>query len=211
MKKLAVVLTFVFQLGCSVFGIRNEETPKYQVLETDREFEVREYAPHIVAATQVQGAYEEAQNKAFRALAGYIFGDNEKKEKISMTAPVVQAPKSEKIAMTAPVIQSPTKSGWEMTFSMPSSYKLEDLPKPKNPDVELKMMDAKTFAVLGFTGFWDEKRIKAQGERLLEWLDKQSQYEAVSLPMFAGYNPPWTLPFLRKNEVLVEVRKKYSK
>ena len=115
--------------GCSLFGVRNEEQPKYKVLFKEDKHEVREYQSHIIAKTTVQGSFEEAQSQGFKILAGYIFGKNKSKTKIAMTSPVVQKADSpsEKISMTAPVVIAPDKlteqsqvSSWTMTFSLPS-------------------------------------------------------------------------------------------
>jgi len=127
----------ILSFGCSVFGVRTEETPKYEVLQSEGNKEIRSYSSYIVAMTKVKGEFKEAQSEAFRILAGYIFGKNEKKQKLSMTAPVVQGKsvESERLAMMAPVVQSSTAEGWTMTFIMPSEYKMEDLPEPKDKRV----------------------------------------------------------------------------
>ena len=214
-KALFSFASLVCLSGCSVFGVRSEENPKYDVLVKDEKFEVRQYHPYIVATTFVEGSFEETQNKAFRILAGYIFGDNEKDSKISMTAPVVMNPpknESEKIAMTAPVTQAPKGNGWEMSFMMPSKYKsIEELPKPKDSRVTFRVLEPKLEAVILFTGFWSEEKNQKMASQLREWLAKNAQYEPLSEPKFAGYDPPWTLPFLRRNEILIEVKKVSSR
>jgi DNA gyrase inhibitor GyrI len=130
-----------------------------------------------------------------------------------MTAPVQTNPEnndtSEKIAMTAPVLMAPESEGvWKMAFSMPSKYTMQSLPKPLDPNVTLVEVPAKKFAVIRFSGSYDdlEKRRNKAGD-LSKWLSKQSQYKVVSAPVFAGYDPPFTLPFLRRNEVLIEIEK----
>ncbi len=212
-------------VGCSMFGRRTEETPKYQVLEKSENLEIREYASYIEATTAVKGGFKDSQGEAFRILANYIFGDNEKQSKISMTAPVVMNPngssaqtststsaaspnESEKISMTAPVVQSPTQDGWQMSFSMPSKFKsIEDLPRPKDPRIRFNVVPPKTIAVIQFSGLWSEQRNREMAQQLKRWLLKSGQYKTVSEPMFAGYDPPWTLPFFRRNEMMIEVKK----
>ncbi|MFN9069052.1 MAG: SOUL family heme-binding protein, partial [Bdellovibrionales bacterium] len=103
MTTLATSLISFLSLGCSVFGYRSEETPRYEVLEKKDSFEIRKYQPYLAAQTEVEGDFEEAQGKAFRILAKFIFGENQSQEKLAMTAPVVKERKSEKMAMTAPV------------------------------------------------------------------------------------------------------------
>ena len=136
-KKLNLVAVLL-QSACSAFGIRSEENPNYEVMHKEQSFEIRSYASYVVAKTTVDGDFKEAQGKAFRILAGYIFGGNQQKKSISMTAPVVMdtPSKSESIAMTSPVVQSPSGDGWSMTFMMPSKYKLSDLPVPKDQRVK---------------------------------------------------------------------------
>lgn len=96
-RSIGAIAVLITQVGCSFMGIRNEETPKYEVLFKDGNKEIRQYSPYIAATTQVQGDFKESMNSAFRILAAYIFGANERKQSISMTAPVVAAPSSEKI------------------------------------------------------------------------------------------------------------------
>lgn len=210
MKFFLFLYFTAFATGCSVFGLRSEETPNYEVLAKEENMEIRQYSPYIVASTYVEGSFDETQNQAFRILAGYIFGDNEKQSKISMTAPVVMNPQksgAEKIAMTAPVVQAPQGSGWLMTFMMPSQYKkIEDLPKPKDSRVVFKKIESQKMAVITFTGFWSEKKNTKMADRLKLWMTSKEQYEIISEPRFAGYDPPWTLPFLRRNEMMIELK-----
>lgn len=194
------------QIGCSVFGIRSEENPKYQVVLKDNDFEIREYMPYLAATVRMDGSFESTQSPAFRILAAYIFGENEGRQKISMTAPVVQEP--EKISMTAPVVQAPSGTGWEMSFMMPSKYKIEDLPRPKDSRIQIVEKPARWMAVIKFTGFWSDTKNGEMAKKLQEWLSKGGQYDTLSAPMFAGYDPPWTIPFLRRNEMMIEVRRR---
>ena len=202
------MLLAIFNTGCSVFGIRNYETPKYEVLLKERNKEIRYYESYIVAKTTVKGEFKEAQGTAFRILAGYIFGDNEKKQEITMTAPVVQKPTadSEKLPMTAPVIQSPNEEGWVMTFMMPSAYKMEDLPTPKDKRVSFEKVTARYIAAIRYTWFGSKSRNDKKANELQEWLAGLKEYEPISSPMYAGYDPPWTLPFLRRNEMMIEIK-----
>jgi hypothetical protein len=208
-KIILMLITLLTNTACSVFGIRSEETPSYQVLMSDGNKEIRSYAPYIVAKTVVQGEYRTAQTEGFRILAGYIFGSNEQKQNISMTAPVVQEsrPQSQKIAMTAPVVQESQKEGWVMTFMMPSKYTMADLPKPKDSRVILEQVPAKIIATIRFSGSRAPKNNSKKGEELLQWLQQQKSYKVVSGPSTAGFDPPWTIPWFRRNEVHYEVQK----
>lgn len=195
----------------SVAGI---ETPKYEVVSEHKDYEIRRYASHIVAEVTMEGEYRSAMNGGFRKLADYIFGNNtsvtkkEGSEKIAMTAPVIEREAvSEKIAMTAPVIEQENASGSRIVaFVMPSEYTLETLPKPNNPDVRLVEIPSKDYAVVRFSGTANADKAKEMKNRLLESL-KRDQLEVVGEPMLAQYNPPWTPPFMRRNEVMVELKR----
>jgi DNA gyrase inhibitor GyrI len=197
--------------GCSVFGIRTAEELKYDVISKSGDIEIRKYQPYISAVASMKGSYDEVQGDLFRILAGYIFGKNSTDSKIAMTAPVQTNPEtkdtSEKIAMTAPVVMKPERKGvWKMAFSMPSKYTMQSLPKPLDPKVTLVEIPAKKFAVIRFSGSYDNlQKRSSKTEELSKWLSTQSQYKKVSEPVFAGYDPPFTLPFLRRNEVLIEI------
>ena len=130
MKTLTLLSVTVLITSCSVFGVGKIEEPNYDVVLEEDNFQVRKYPEILVAQTTTTGVYKETSSKGFKRLAGYIFGDNVDKEKIAMTAPVLQENKSEKIAMTAPVYQQQEASNWTMTFVLPSEYTLETAPTP---------------------------------------------------------------------------------
>jgi SOUL heme-binding protein len=157
----------------------------------------------IVAEADVYGERDKAIGEGFRIIADYIFGNNLSSQKVAMTAPVTQQA-SEKIAMTAPVTQQGEGNSWQVRFVMPASYTLETLPKPKNPAVKLKEIDGKRFAVIRFSGLAGEDSLKCHTDQLAEFV-RAKKLAAVSTPTYAFYNPPWTLPFLRRNEVMIEI------
>lgn len=176
------------------------EEPRYDVISKNDIYEVREYHAYILAQTKVSGSYSDATSQGFRIIAGYIFGDNVSKQKISMTAPVVQAPSLEKIAMTAPVVTQPTGSGeFKVAFIMPSQYTLASLPTPNDKRVELVEMPRRRIAVLRFSGYATSEKIAQQTEVLKQALDKDG-LRAIRFES-ARYNPPWTPPFLMRNEI----------
>lgn len=183
------------------------EEPKYDVLEKSDAFELRAYKPMIVAEAFVEGDLDSASSKGFRLIADYIFGNNKSQngasEKISMTVPVTMEPKSEKINMTAPVSMQENAGKWRVHFVMPSKYTLETLPTPNNADVKLRQVESKKFAVIRFSGFAGEEKTAKKTEELLAWLQSK-QIKPAGAPELARYNAPWTLPFLRRNEVMVE-------
>ena len=202
----AVGIAFLFP----VTAMATEE-PKFDILTKDGDFELRQYAPMVVAETLVSGSQDDASSQGFRIIAGYIFGDNKLAgagaEKIAMTAPVLLEKQnaSKKIDMTAPVTMDKVGDRWRVHFVMPSQYKLADLPKPNNPAVTLREIPASKYAALRFSGFAGEEKVAAKTKELTDWVIARGN-SAVSAPQLARYDPPWTLPFMRRNEVMVEVR-----
>ncbi len=207
MKTLFIILTALLTTSCSIVGIQSEEQPNYEVIYTFGKKEIRAYKPYIIAETTVNGTFKEAQGQGFKILADYIFGNNTAKIKIAMTAPVIQKKQNEKMAMTAPVFmeESKNKKNWTMTFTMPSKYNMETLPKPNNSQVTIRQVPQKLMAASKYSGFWNEKKNLEKHSDLLRWMNKSEKYNAMPELIFAGYNPPWTLPFFRRNEVLVEL------
>lgn len=200
---LAIVA--VVLLGAALWGpiVSNVEHPKYTLIERSGNIEIRDYATMIVAETEVTGERREAISKGFRIIADYIFGNNTAAQKVPMTAPVAQQA-SETIAMTAPVTQAGGDNTWRVRFIMPSKYKMETLPKPNNPAIELREIPKKRFAVIRFSGMAGEESLKRYNKELDDFLTAK-RLTPLSPPTYAFYNPPWTLPFLRRNEVLVEI------
>ena len=183
--------------------VSNVEQPKYQVVASEGNIEIRDYAAMIVAETEVTGDRREAISKGFRTIADYIFGNNTAAQKVPMTAPVTQQ-EGAKIAMTAPVTQQGEGNTWRVRFIMPASYTIATLPKPNNPVVELKEIGAKRFAVIRFSGMAGEDNLKRHTKELNDFISAR-KLAPRSGPTYAFYNPPWTLPLLRRNEVMVEV------
>lgn len=181
------------------------EEPQYEVLAEFDDFEVRHYDPYIVAEVDVSG--NGADNRAFRILAGYIFGDNRRGEKMAMTAPVESRPndRGERMAMTAPVISS-SRRDEEMTYAfvMERKYSLDTLPTPVNERIRLLERPARTVAVRRFSGRWSDSNIDRHEQRLLRALD-DTGIQGTGVPELARYNSPFTPPFLRRNEVIVPV------
>ena len=169
------------------------EEQKFTLLEKDHAFELRDYAPKIIAEVVVDGDMRESSSKGFRIIADFIFGNN-----------TVQSGKSEKISMTAPVGVQQESKGWKVYFVMPSQYTLETLPKPKSPLVSIKQISSQKFAVIRFSGLVNEEKMEKKVAELKHWTDNK-KLKVLGNPELARYNPPWTLPFLRRNEVMVEV------
>jgi hypothetical protein len=206
-RQVAGLLAALALGGCSVVGIRSVEEPAYQVTAKLGEVEIRAYGPRIAAEAIVAGDEIAARNAGFRKVAGYIFGGNVTRQKIEMTAPVAQdqAAASEKIAMTAPVAQDKAEGGqWRIRFFMPSGYTMETLPTPTDPDVTLVTVAPEKMAVLRFTGARDGEAI-AEHEKVLRAALSGSAWQASGSAIAWFYDPPWTIPFLRRNEVAIPV------
>lgn len=180
------------------------EEAKYEVVKKDNKFEIRDYAPHILAETVVEGDVKDAGNKAFKRLFRYISGDNRSRDKVAMTAPVSQQPMREKIKMTAPVGQRRVQEKWAVSFMMPASYTLETLPEPEDPNITLSQVSARRMAAVRYTGFWSEKLYLRYKLELESWIHEKG-LTIVGDPIWARYNPPFTPWFLRRNEILIPV------
>lgn len=190
------------------FGSRVEQAD-YTVIEIKDGYEIREYPAHIVAQTTVKGSYGESMGNGFRIVAGYIFGGNTKKESIAMTAPVIAQKvggekTSENIAMTAPVVATTDGDSQIISFGMPRSYTLETLPTPNDPRVKIVMIPTKKYAVLQFSWYRSDARVKNMQEKLASALARDGVATKGSTA-YAGYNAPWTPPWMNRNEVLVEI------
>ena len=193
-------------LGTGGCVTRSVKEAAYTVERADGVFQVRCYAPQVVAETVVDGTLEEAGNKAFRPLFNYISGANRSQGKIAMTAPVAQQREGEKIAMTAPVGQEAVSNKWAITFMMPTNFTLETLPVPTDENVRLRAIPARRMAAVKYSGTWSHKRYERNLASLREWMKTQN-LAATGDPVWARYNPPFTPWFLRRNEILLPVEK----
>ncbi|NTW58009.1 MAG: heme-binding protein [Nitrospirae bacterium] len=181
------------------------EEAKYTVIMKEGSYELRRYEPHIVAETVVDGDFDKAGNEGFRRLFKYISGENQKKQSLAMTAPVAQDAGPEKIAMTAPVSQERTGDRWRIAFVMPAEYTLDTLPQPVDPAVLLRQTPARRMAAVTYSGSWSKTRYEEQ-KALLEAFMQRQRLSPLGEPVLARYNSPFTLWFLRRNEVLIPVQ-----
>lgn len=202
LTRRACLFTIAFFLTGAVMAT---EEPKYTLLENVPPFELRAYAPLILAEVKVEGDMDVASSQGFRLIAAYIFGKNRLNEKIPMTTPVGLEEKSTTIAMTAPVGIESNQTISTVSFVMPSQYTLASLPQPLDAKVQLREVPATKKAVISFSGFYNEEKVKEKTAELERWIQSKN-LQVLGLPNFARYNPPWTLPFLRRNEVMIEVR-----
>jgi hypothetical protein len=203
MKSKAFVAALLLLIGTQ--EAMAVEEASYVVLKSDGKFEVREYAPHVLAETLVAADLENAGGKAFQKLFGYISGENVSRTKVVMTAPVSQVPASEKIQMTAPVGQQRVQEQWAVSFMMPKSYTLSSLPQPKDPSVVLRQVPAQKMAAVRYSGTWSEKNYSQAKSELESWVRKNGLIASGS-EIWARYNAPFTPWFMRRNEVLIPVK-----
>lgn len=208
-KSIALTFSILMGLLFTTYAMATEE-PKFDLIDKNGDLELRSYKSMIVAETFVEGSLSEATNAGFRLIAGYIFGGNKSRqgstpEKIAMTAPVTLEPSPQKIAMTAPVVVESKGARWRVHFVMPAGYTLNSLPIPDDPRVSLREVPAQKTAVIVFSGLAGEDKVKDKTAALFDWI-KSKGLEATSTPQLARYNPPWTLPFLRRNEILINIK-----
>ena len=199
----AVMLAALLITGENAMSL---ETPNYTVLYKDGDIEYRQYEPYLVSETVIQSTddYNDAGNEGFRRLFRYITGSNEGQAKIAMTAPVAQTPSSEKIAMTVPVQQGESAEGWRVAFMLPTEYTLDTAPVPTDERVQIKAMPGRLMAVLRYSGRWTESNFSNKQSALRDAIDGES-IDRIGEFQSALYNPPYTPPFMRRNEVMVEV------
>lgn len=203
-------LSLVWLTSCSVFGVRDTPEPPYEALAQLGPVAIRQYGPRIAAETTVQGDEISARSLGFRRLAGYIFGANHARTNIAMTAPVAQDPgrNGATIAMTAPVAQEASSANvWRIRFFMPANYTLATLPVPNDNSVKLVQVPAETYAVLRFSGIATTQAVQDETHRLMETLEAH-EWTPIAAPVVWFYDPPWTLPPLRRNEVAIAVQKR---
>ncbi|MEI7741987.1 MAG: heme-binding protein [bacterium] len=196
----------------SAWGYYGSHVPQaeYSVVKKMDSYEIREYPSHIVAQTALKGSFDESLGSGFSIVAGYIFGGNVKKESIAMTAPVVaqkidSSSAGETIAMTAPVLATTEGDSQIISFGMPKSYTLETLPKPNDSRIKVLMIPAKKYAAMRFSWYSSEKRVKETQEKLRAALVHDG-FVAEGGYAYAGYNAPWTPPWMMRNEVLIQVK-----
>ena len=205
-RKIIILIVATILVGALATGpiMSNVETPSYKVIQSKGKIEIREFDPMVIAEVRVVGRRKDAISSGFKLLADYIFGNNISQENIDTTA-TIQQPASEKIAMTAPVQQQLANDSWLVSFVMPSEYNLEDLPKPKNIEVKLKNVPVKRFVTIQFSGTSSDENLAKHKKLLVEFI-KNNSISVTGTSKYAFYNPPWTLPLMRRNEVMFEVQ-----
>jgi predicted transcriptional regulator YdeE len=209
LKALALMSLFLSLGGQSAMAI---EEPNYKTLMQDGNMQVRLYDARLSAVTLLKGEMDQASNQGFRRIADFIFRSNvpanpagsgaqSGAEKIAMTAPVIVQPQSAE--MSASTYQN--SQNWAVEFVMPKAYTLDTLPRPINPEVQITAVPAKTYAVLTYSGFNTLKRVQQEIETLNAWIQTKG-LTPLGAAQLARYDPPWTLPFWRRNEIWIEIK-----
>jgi hypothetical protein len=186
-------------IGWGLYTKQSAETVPYETEATVDSVEIRRYPATVSAETTARN-----QMTGFRRLFDYISGSNEGGESVSMTAPV-KSSSGTSISMTAPVrTESADEDIMQMGFYLPARYDMESAPKPTDADVSLREEPARTLAVVQFSWYAPERRVRTYRSRLLDTLESEG-YETAGKPFLLRYNDPWTPPFMRRNEVAVEI------
>jgi hypothetical protein len=211
MSRMTVLVLAALVLLSAAFAFarvaRAIEQALYQVELADGAFELRRYAPRVVAEMSLPGSFEDVGNDAFGPLAAYIGGANRTKASIAMTAPVTQESSSVEIAMTAPVTQERDDASYRVCFVMPADQTLATLPEPTDPRVVLREEPARMMAAVRYRGTWTETRYRENLALLRAWIPAHGLTETGGSPVWARYDPPFMPWFLRRNEVLIEVER----
>jgi len=183
------------------------EEPEFKLISEEGEFQIREYEPKIIAQVEVEGDFDEASSKGFKLLANYIFGNNLLdgiSKKISMTTPVEMTPLAENLLMTSSVMDDQINNKWSINFVMPREFSIDTLPKPNNSQVNIIEVPKEKYAVIVFSGLVRESSYAEKAELLSNYLEENSFKQQGAIKI-ARYNPPWTLPFFRRNELMVRI------
>ena len=201
---LATLITFL-TMSSPVHAI---DEPAYTVVQKTEVFEVRQYAPYLVAEVIVPGPASEAGNQGFKLLGGYIFGKNKGERKLEMTAPVTQSalePAPVKLEMTAPVTQAAAPGGFVVQFVMPKNYTLATLPEPLDASINLREVPSHRVAVIRYSGSWSQSTYAEQLQTLRSALGAAG-LTTQGEPVSSRYNSPFSLPFMRRNEVWLNLQ-----
>ena len=193
--KFALIILFFTIINTKITMALEE--PKYEIIKSNKDYEIRKYNNRL--AIQTEYSYE---NSGFRYLFNYISGENNMSEKVSMTVPVTQ---SVKIDMTSPVTQFNKNGKMVMQFYLPSKFTLENAPKPTNSRVNLVTMEGGHFAVLKYSGSSSDNNYLKKLNKLKDSLTKD-KIEMLDSGTKATFNGPFTLPILRRNEAMIEIK-----
>ena len=200
-KRLGALALALAVTACSTFGGKAAEEPAYRVMVNDGAIEIRDYEAYAVAETRASAPFDAAIRIGFRRLFDYISGANLGKAGIEMTAPVLVEPAPGRIRMLA----GEAAGGWSVAFVLPAGYTAATAPVPDDAGVTVRDVGARRVASIRFSGPFRNRAAEARRQALAAWLEARGLAHAGDWQI-AGYNPPWTLPPFRRNEVLVTLR-----
>ena len=202
--KISYLFFFLIIISNSLMAT---DEPEFRLILKVDKFEIREYSPKIIAQIEVFGDFDDASSKGFKILADYIFGNNKSNDgnsRIEMTAPVEMEPLPQKINMAKPVLTEGNDNNWIVSFIMPNEFTLETLPKPNNKSIKILSLPKEKYAVIVFSGLVRESSYQEK-ETLLNQFIEEKKLKTSGEIKIARYNPPWTLPFFRRNELMIKV------
>ena len=200
-------LASLFFINIFFNSVMATEEPDFKLISEEGDFQIREYDPKIIAQVEVEGDFDEASSRGFKLLADYIFGNNlleGESQKISMTTPVEMSPMTENILMTSSIMDDQVNNKWSINFVMPQEYSLDTLSKPNNPQVKIIEVPKEKYAVIVFSGLVRESIYAEKAELLSSYIEENGLKQQGTIKI-ARYNPPWTLPFFRRNELMVRI------
>jgi len=189
-RNLTILIFTIALSGCSVFGQESVEVAPYKVLEKSEPYELRHYESMVLITASMGGLDD--QKSPFYKLFGYISGDNKQEKEIPMTAPVFMD-QSDTVMET-------------MSFVLPKEYDFKSSPIPTDKSIKLEEVINYTVATITFNGTLRQDNIQKHTSLLEQWI-KEKNYQVIGSKKVAGYNPPFTIPMLRRNEVLIPVEK----
>ncbi len=205
-----MLVTQILGSAINAFGIRTGESPKYDVIHEDGELAIRRYPAFLRARTLTAGDYTASSEANYKRLASYISGHNSGNVRLYPPDSLAQSNlRGESIAMTTPVLQAPVEDGWTMAFILPRKYTFSTAPKPLDATIELEQVPPQTMAILRYSGNVDEDRIQRKFRELRGWVQSIG-WRSISEPLAAQYDPPFTISFLKRNEVLVRAEPLHS-
>lgn len=202
---VAILGLLLAWMGISALTERGIKEPRYEVEKKAEGYEVRRYDSYLVTEAHIPPGTKDPLGEGFQMLFAYISGANKGSRKIAMTAPVLQEkPTSEKIPMTRPVLRLDEKGSSLVAFVLPADYTLQTAPLPENPDIQIREIPARRVAVIRFSGYANDTVVAKKSKRLLSYLVRDG-IKPTGAFLAAYYNPPWTPPFMRRNEVMVDI------
>ncbi len=188
--KFFIIILILLLLGLFLGVLMsNVEKPKYKSLSIDNNIELRQYDVIYIAEVTIESERKDAIKAGFKILANYIFGGNSE---------------NLKIAMTAPVKQQRVENSWKISFLMPAEYSLKTLPNPNDKIVKIKKITQKKYGVITFSGLNSDSNVDFHKNLLKKYL-KKNNISTLNSAIYAFYNPPWTLPIFRRNEIMFEI------